>query len=77
MQSQRTLLHPKNLRLSKWTAVVPVDKEKHFLVTKVVEPESASAAIEFVELEAVYSGRTFRLAWRELSDPDHWRQGWC
>ena len=29
----------KKLLLSKWTAVTPVNREKHFLVVKVVEPE--------------------------------------
>ena len=32
-------LNPKKLLLSKWTAVTPHDKEKHFIVTGVIEPE--------------------------------------
>ena len=32
-------INPKKLRLSKWTAVNPKEKEKHFLVTKVIDPE--------------------------------------
>lgn len=35
-------INPKKLRLSKWTAVNPQEKEKHFLVTKVVDPEQAA-----------------------------------
>ena len=31
-------LSPKKLLHTKWTALVPRDKEKHFLVTKVIEP---------------------------------------
>ncbi|MFM6921870.1 MAG: TIGR02450 family Trp-rich protein, partial [Polynucleobacter victoriensis] len=32
-------IHPKKLLLTKWTAVHPINKEKHFLVVKVIEPE--------------------------------------
>jgi hypothetical protein len=32
-------LSPKKLLHTKWTAVAPRNKGKHFLVTKVVEPE--------------------------------------
>ena len=32
-------LHPKKLLLTKWTAVKSIDKNKHFLVLKVIEPE--------------------------------------
>lgn len=69
-------LHPKKLVLSKWTAVAPVAKDKHFVVTKVLEPELPGAPVEWVELEALFSKRAQRLAWRELRDPAVWRQGW-
>lgn len=72
----RTRLSPKKLLRSKWTAVAPRRREKHFLVTKVIEPSVAGGAIEFVELEAVHSRRTQRLAWRDLADSTVWRQGW-
>ena len=32
-------LHPNKLLLTKWTAVKPVAKEKHFLVVKLILPE--------------------------------------
>ena len=32
-------ISPKKLLLSKWTAVTPMSKEKHFVVTQVVEPQ--------------------------------------
>lgn len=69
-------LHPKKLLLSKWTAVTPIAKDKHFVVTQVVEPELPGAPVEWVELEALFSKRVQRLAWRELRDPAVWRQGW-
>jgi tryptophan-rich hypothetical protein len=69
-------LNPKKLLLSKWTAAQPVAKDKHFIVAKVIEPELPGGKIEWVEIEAVFSGRTRRLAWRELRDSTVWRQGW-
>jgi hypothetical protein len=38
-------LHPKKLLLTKWTAVQPVARQKHFIVTKVIEPEVAEGTI--------------------------------
>lgn len=72
----RTRLSPKKLLQTKWTAVTPRRKEKHFLVTKVIEPLVEGGAVEFVELEAVHSGHVQRLAWRDLMDVTVWRQGW-
>lgn len=72
----RNRLSPKKLLRSKWTAVLPVARQKHFLVTHVVLPDLPGAAIEWVDLEAVHSGAVTRLAWRDLQDPARWRQGW-
>lgn len=72
----RPYLNPKKLLLSKWTAIVPRDKELHFLVSKVIEPEPPGSTIESVELEAVYSRRVLIVPWRELKDSNQWRQGW-
>lgn len=69
-------VHPKKLLLSKWTAVAPLHKDKHFLVVKVIQPEAPDAPIELVEIEAVFSRTVRRIAWRELQDPTRWRQGW-
>ena len=69
-------LSPKKLLLSKWTAVHPTHKEKHFLVSKVILPELPDAPIEFVELEAVINGKTRQVAWRDLSNSEVWLQGW-
>lgn len=69
-------LHPKKLLLSKWTAVKPVARQKHFLVTTVIEPEPPEAPVEWVEIEAVYSKKVRRIRWRELLDDAVWRQGW-
>jgi tryptophan-rich hypothetical protein len=69
-------LHPKKLLLSKWTAVKPMHKRKHFLVSKIILPQLPEDAIEFVELEAVFDGRTQVIPWRKLKDSEVWLQGW-
>jgi len=70
-------VHPKKLLLTKWTAVQPVHKQKHFIVTKVVLPEPPEAPVEFIEIEAVHSNVSRRIPWRELRDGSLWKQGWC
>jgi tryptophan-rich hypothetical protein len=69
-------LSPKKLLHTKWTAAEPVNKEKHFLVTRVVLPEPPVTRVDEVELQAVHSGRSMLLPWRELTDATRWRQGW-
>lgn len=77
MHTQTTRhLSPKKLLLSKWTSVSPRNKEKHFIVTKVILPEPPSILIELIELESVHSRRSFILPWRELNDSQSWLQGW-
>ena len=74
-QSTRRL-SPKKLLLSKWTAAVPSDKEKHFIVTQLLEATPPASGVELIEIEAVYSGRSFTLPWRDLLDDERWLQGW-
>ena len=74
-------LNPKKLLLSKWTAVQPQAREKHFIVTQLVMPEPATVPpqpqpLVSVVIEAVHSGRSRTIAWRELTDTAVWRQGW-
>jgi tryptophan-rich hypothetical protein len=66
----------KELLLSKWTAVKPVAKQKHFLVSKVIQPELPTDSIERVEIEAVVSKAIQVITWRDLQDDSVWRQGW-
>ncbi len=72
----RNPISPKKLHLSKWTATHPQHKEKHFIVTKVIEPEPPVTAISEIEMQAVHSGRSFTMHWRELSDSAIWKRGW-
>jgi len=69
-------LNPKKLLLTKWTAVKPVAKQKHFLVSRVIQPELPTDPIESVEIEAVFSKATQIIAWRDLQNDEVWRQGW-
>ena len=69
-------LNPKKLLLTKWTAVKPVAKQKHFLVSRVIQPEQLTDPIVSVEIEAVFSKATHVIAWRELQDDGVWLQGW-
>lgn len=56
-------LQPKKLLLSKWTAVQVVDKQKHFIVSKVIQPESdapSDALPEMVESKLCTAKRCVR-----------------
>ena len=74
--TRKNPLSPKKLSLTKWTAVTPRNREKHFVVLRVIEPEPPSIRVEQVELEAVHSRQVYLLHWRELTDASLWRQGW-
>lgn len=59
---------------SKWTAVAPRDREKHFIVTRV--RDAGPGAPRYCVLEAVHSRREIEIDWHELKDPARWRIGW-
>ena len=69
-------LNPQKLLLTKWTAVKPVAKQKHFLISRVIQPEQLTDPIELVQIEAVFSKATQVIPWLELQDDRVWRQGW-
>ena len=66
-------INPRKLLDSKWTAVAPQNKEKHFLVTRLIREEDIIVACV---LEAVHSKREQTLPWRALQDDGVWRMGW-
>ncbi|MEJ2793986.1 TIGR02450 family Trp-rich protein [Iodobacter sp. LRB] len=68
--------HPKKLLNSKWTAVAPQQREKHFLVVKVEFDPADEQKVTQVTLEAVLSKRHFTLLWSALADETQWRAGW-
>lgn len=67
-------LNPRKLLLSKWTAANPVNREKHFLVTALFRDEEGT--VIDIELQAVLTQRTERLAWQRLQDAETWLLGW-
>ena len=69
-------LQPGKLLRSKWTAAVPVGKEKHFIVMALIAPEPPGTQVDAITLQAVLTGRSFTLRWRELKDSTQWLHGW-
>ena len=69
-------INPKKLFNSKWTAVTPTNKEKHFMVVKVIQPEDPQDPIKQVVIEAVMTKRQKTIHWRDLTNGLEWQQGW-
>ena len=65
---------PKKLLNSKWTAIKPLKKEKHFLITELEFDEEGD--VVHCLIEAVISNRSAPLQWTELKNSDNWLQGW-
>lgn len=61
---------------SKWTAVQPQNKEKHFIVTKVFHNEMDPQIIDDVIIEAVFTRKEYRVKASELRVTDNWIKGW-
>jgi tryptophan-rich hypothetical protein len=72
--NDRHRLNPRKLLLSKWTAVRPLNREKHFLVSEVF-CDDEGVVLE-VELQAVLTQRAERLPWQALQDMQTWKMGW-
>ena len=60
---------------SKWTAVRPENREKHFIVRGWVRDADGQPTDE-VEIVAILTRVVRVLRWRELEDWDRWRIGW-
>ena len=67
-------INPNKLHHSKWTAVQPSNKEKHFMVTQLLSDEEENV-VEVV-LEAIYSHRELIVPWQNLKDDSVWKVGW-
>ena len=67
-------INPNKLLLSKWTAVKPKKKERHFMVTKLIYAENED--IIGCELEAVISNNLYEIDWKDLKDSSCWLIGW-
>ena len=67
-------INPNKLFNSKWTAVQPVNRQRHFIVTSVIK--SDDGLVTACELEAVLTHMVAELDWRELKDSSRWVMGW-
>ena len=67
-------INPNKLLLSKWTAVEPKQKERHFIVTKLIRAENTD--IIACELEAVINNHLYQIDWHELKESSCWLMGW-
>ncbi|NOS75576.1 MAG: TIGR02450 family Trp-rich protein [Methyloglobulus sp.] len=73
-KSASNQINPAKLLLSKWTATVPRNKEKHFLVTRVNEDEYG--IIVTCTVEAVLTKQEYEMKWQALKDSTCWLPGW-
>jgi tryptophan-rich hypothetical protein len=67
-------INPEKLLLSKWTALKPIQKERHFIVTKL--HRNGNETIISCDLEAVINKHRYQIDWQELKDCAYWQMGW-
>lgn len=67
-------INPKKLLHSKWTAVTPTKKEKHFIVSEIEFDEED--VVVSCSIEAVMSKRSIAINWHDLKDNSNWVHGW-
>jgi tryptophan-rich hypothetical protein len=67
-------ISPNKLLNSKWTAVVPLNKEKHFVITEVEYDEDGTVILCLIE--AIMSKRSTPIHWPDLKNTEQWLQGW-
>ncbi len=67
-------INPAKLLRSKWTAVQPVNKEKHFLVTRVIQNDEH--VVVSCVVEAVLTHKEYEIDWRALTNKACWLTGW-
>ena len=67
-------INPEKLMLSKWTAVNPENKERHFIVSKLLRSDDEQ--ITGCQLEAVINKTSYDIDWQQLTDSSRWIMGW-
>jgi tryptophan-rich hypothetical protein len=67
-------LNTKKLLNSKWTAVNPERKEKHFIILETEFDEDG--VVMRCLMQAVITKREFEIEWRDLKNTQQWRAGW-
>ncbi|WP_158773570.1 TIGR02450 family Trp-rich protein [Cobetia sp. L2A1] len=68
-------INPEKLLRSKWTAIAPQNRERHFIVTTLHRDEENEHVVK-VTLQAVMTHNDYMLAWRDLADDTVWQMGW-
>ena len=67
-------ISPAKLLFSKWRAVVPENREKHFLVTGLIRDHQDK--IIACKIEAVLTHKEYEIDWRQLKNKSLWLAGW-
>ena len=67
-------INPKVLLHSKWTKVEISNKEKHFIITKVLFDDD-QRVVECI-IQAVFTKREMAIDWRILKNANQWKLGW-
>jgi tryptophan-rich hypothetical protein len=67
-------INPEKLIRSKWTAVEPRNRQRHFIVTRLIRDENER--LVQCELQAVINRETFIIDWKELKNTGVWQIGW-
>ena len=64
-------IRPEKLLNSKWTAIQPQNKERHFIVCKITDHKNHQC-----QIEAVLTKRKYIIEWQKLGDGTQWLSGW-
>ena len=67
-------INPEKLLLSKWTALKPENKERHFIVTRLLRSDDEK--IIACELEVVINKNRYEIDWQLLKESSNWIMGW-
>lgn len=59
------------LLYSKWTAVSPAGKEKHFIVINLTDMKQQRC-----QIEAIMTKKRYLINWHDLQDEAIWQTGW-
>ncbi len=68
------LVNTKALLHSKWTKIEVVNKERHFIITK-IEKDEDQRIVKCI-IEAVISNQEYSINWRDLKNNHDWKIGW-
>ena len=67
-------LNPKKLLNSKWTAIIPAQKQKHFIIVEVEYDDDQN--VTGCVIQAILTKHNTNIDWHDLKDSKQWKQGW-